>query len=138
LDEIQAALLRVKLERLDDGNRARDRIASRYAAAFSGLELQLLTPLHDAKPVHHLYPVRTPRRDELARHLAGHGIETLVHYPVPIHLQPAYRFLEGREGDFPVAERSCARLLSLPIYPTLPEDALGRVIDGVREFFGAG
>jgi dTDP-3-amino-3,4,6-trideoxy-alpha-D-glucose transaminase len=135
MDELQAAILRAKLPRLDKENARRREIAARYDAAFADLPLEVLESAAGAEPVYHLYPVRLERRDELRQHLAEAGIETLIHYPIPIHLQPAYTFLGNREGEFPVAEKAARSLLSLPIYPTLTDGEVNFVADHVREFF---
>jgi dTDP-4-amino-4,6-dideoxygalactose transaminase len=79
--------------------------------------------------------VRTNRRDELRRFLSERGVETGIHYPVPLHLQPAYAFLGGRCGDFPVSEEACETVLSLPVAPALTDEQVRIVIDSVREFF---
>ena len=86
-------------------------------------------------PAPHLYPIRTGTRNELAAHLAASGIETAVHYPVPLHLQPAWSSLGHRRGDFPVCEEACDTVLSLPIYPTLSDEQQDAVVSGVHEFF---
>ncbi len=135
LDEIQAAILRVKLFDLDSDNARRRAIAARYDQAFAGLPLERLAARPGAAPVWHLYPVRTPRRDELKSHLAARGVETSVHYPLPLHLQPAYAFLGHSRGDFPVSEAACETVLSLPIYPSLEDAQVDLVADAVREFF---
>jgi len=83
----------------------------------------------------HLYPIRTPRRDALREHLSARGIETFVHYPVPLHLQPAYAFLGYRAGDFPVSEEACATVLSLPLHGGLADADADFVAASVREFF---
>jgi dTDP-4-amino-4,6-dideoxygalactose transaminase len=137
LDEVQAAVLRVRLAAVDRWNARRAEIAAAYDAAFSGLDL--MTP-HVAKGnvhVYHQYTVRTPRRDDLIVHLAARGISAAVHYPCPVHLQPAYARFSAGEGAFPVAERLAREVVSLPIYPHMDDAQVGRVIEGVRSFFGA-
>jgi len=135
LDELQAAILRVKLFDLDADNERRREIARRYDEAFAPLPLEPLASRPGALPVWHLYPVRTPRREALKEHLAARGIETSIHYPIPLHLQPAYAFLGHSRGDFPVSETACETVLSLPIYPSLDEAAVDLVVESVREFF---
>jgi dTDP-4-amino-4,6-dideoxygalactose transaminase len=139
LDEIQAAILRAKLATLDAENRRRREIAERYDAAFAGLPLRLLRTRAHTVPSRHLYPVRVERgrRDAFQAHLASRGVETRIHYPVPLHLQPAYAFLGHRRGDFPVSEEACDTIVSLPIYPTLSEAQVAEVIEAVRGFFDA-
>jgi dTDP-4-amino-4,6-dideoxygalactose transaminase len=84
-------------------------------------------------PAAHLYPVRTARRDALRSGLEVRGIETAIHYPEPLHLQPAYAFLGGREGDFTVSEAACRTVLSLPLHPALSDADAGAVAGAVRE-----
>ena len=88
-------------------------------------------------PARHLYPIRAAARDALRGHLAAHGIETGVHYPEPIHLQPAYAFLGRGPGDFPVSEEASRTVLSLPIHPTLSDAQVESVANAVRSFFEA-
>jgi dTDP-4-amino-4,6-dideoxygalactose transaminase len=87
-----------------------------------------------ARHGYHLYVVRSPRRDALQQHLRAQGIATSVHYPVPVHRQPAYQHLGYAEGDFPCAERACREVLSLPLYPELTEDELRHVAAAVSAF----
>jgi len=138
MDELQAAILRAKLPSLEQDNARRREIGQYYDDAFRALPLALLRARPDSLPARHLYPVRTPRRDALCRHLEGRGIETAIHYPVPLHLQPAYAFLGHRKGDFPVSEEACETVLSLPLYPTLTGEQVESVARAVREFFEAG
>jgi dTDP-4-amino-4,6-dideoxygalactose transaminase len=140
LDELQAAILRVKLATVSEENSRRRRIAERYDSAFAGLPLRLLRSREGTVPARHLYPVRVEegRRDAFQAFLSERGVETRVHYPVPLHLQPAYAFLGHRRGDFPVSEAACDRVVSLPISPTLTDAQVDTVIGAVREFFGAG
>jgi dTDP-4-amino-4,6-dideoxygalactose transaminase len=136
LDELHAAMLRVKLRRLDARNRRRAEIAAFYGARFG----QLVTvPPADPTRVHvyHQYVVRTPAREALRAHLAAHEIETGVHYPVPIHRQPAWRDAFGEPPALPRAERAAAEILSLPVHPDLTDAEVERVADAVVEFFGA-
>jgi dTDP-4-amino-4,6-dideoxygalactose transaminase len=137
LDEMQAAILRAKLPFLAAENARRRELGTLYDAAFADLPLRLLRVRDGAVPVHHLYAVRTERRDALRAHLAARGVETAIHYPTPLHLQPAYAFLGGRVGDFPVSEEACATVLSLPMHPFLSDAQTETVIGAVREFFGA-
>jgi dTDP-4-amino-4,6-dideoxygalactose transaminase len=137
LDEIQAAILRAKLPFLDRDNARRLEIAGRYDEAFAGLPLRLLASRSSSVSARHLYPVRIERREEFRAHLASRGIESGVHYPEPIHLQPAYAFLGHARGDFPVAERACETVVSLPIYPALADAQVEAVIAAVRSFFEA-
>jgi dTDP-4-amino-4,6-dideoxygalactose transaminase len=136
MDEIQAAILRAKLPFLDEDNARRREIAGRYDEAFRDLPLARHSLRPGAVAAPHLYPVRTPSRDALRSHLSSRGIETGIHYPLPLHLQPAYAFLGHARGDFPVSEEASETLLSLPLYPTLSAEQVEAVISAVREFFG--
>lgn len=131
LDEIQAAILRVKLSRLDEWTARRRSAAARYKAALAPVaaETGLMLPhVPDwAEPVWHQFVIRHPARQEIQDQLTSAGIDTLIHYPVPIHLTPAYREAGWREGDFPVAERLAAQVLSLPMSPHHPASALDQV-----------
>jgi dTDP-4-amino-4,6-dideoxygalactose transaminase len=124
LDELQAAVLRVKLRHLDEWNVARNRVADFYDEAFSNLDLQLPHVHPAASHVYHLYVILLKRRDEVRRALTAQGIETGLHYPIPLHLQDAYASLGHGPGDFPHAEAFAARGLSLPMYPELSADQL--------------
>ncbi len=136
MDAIQAAVLRIKLKRLDDWNRQRRKRAMHYIDGLGGLENLWLPRWRDEEsPCHHLFVVRHPLRDYLARHLGEHGIGTGMHYPVPIHLMPAYRWLGLGRGSLPHAERACETGLSLPLGPHLAETACQSVIKALREFF---
>lgn len=130
LDEMQAAILRVKLRHLDADNERRRAIARRYDEAFRGTGLRL--PQDDAGHVYHLYVIGTDRRDALQVHLRDRGIGALVHYPVPIHKQPAYAAMSTRA--LPNTERAAQTVLSLPMYPELTNEDQQTVIDAVREF----
>jgi dTDP-4-amino-4,6-dideoxygalactose transaminase len=123
LDNLQAAFLRLKLKGLEKANRLR-----RKAAAHYGRYLRYLAPdVRDwAEPVYHLYVVRVENRDAVRERLGKAGIPTGVYYPVPLHLQPCYRSLGYREGDFPVAERAAREVLALPMYPELPPKVIER------------
>jgi dTDP-3-amino-3,4,6-trideoxy-alpha-D-glucose transaminase len=128
-------MLRVKLGRLDDWNLRRSRVAERYLNALSQMPHLVLPQVPDGvEPAWHLFVVRHPRRDELQRHLAGAGIETLIHYPVPPHLSPAYADLSYVRGDYPRTERIADTLLSLPIGPHMGIDMQNRVIAALAEF----
>jgi dTDP-4-amino-4,6-dideoxygalactose transaminase len=132
LDEIQAAVLRVKLTRLGEWNSRRTAIAARYDAALGDIGLVLPSVPAWAQPVWHLYVVRSPRRDDLRAALGREGIDTIVHYPTPPHLQPAYAGLGLRAGAFPLSERMHGEVLSLPIGPQLSDNAVERVIGAIR------
>jgi len=127
LDELQAAILSVRLRHLDADNARRRAVAARYDAALAGVpEVVGPAPAGDSLPVFHLYVVRSPDRDGLAGRLAAAGIGTAVHYPTPIHLQPAYGGA-ARAGELPVAEAAAESVLSVPIYPELDEAEVAAV-----------
>lgn len=134
LDTIQAAALRVKLRYLDGWNAARRQHAGRYSQLLRGTGLGLPPVMPGVEPVWHLYIVRTPEREALRQYLGEQGIATGIHYPIPIHLQPAYRDLGYDQGDFPFSEAACEQMLSLPMYAELTEEQIGYVADAVREF----
>ncbi|HVZ44520.1 MAG TPA: DegT/DnrJ/EryC1/StrS family aminotransferase [Ramlibacter sp.] len=134
LDPIQAAALRVKLTVLDDWNARRARVAAQYLDSLRGTGLGLPPVPAYADAVWHLFVVRHARRDALRRHLAARGIATLIHYPVPPHLQPAYRDLGFDRGTFPLAERWADEVLSLPMGPHLDTQAAAAVVDAIAEF----
>jgi len=136
LDEVQAAVLRCKLERLEARNAVRRERAARYDEAFAGLDLALLPGMETLVPNRHLYPVRSSRREELRRHLKEGGIETLVHYPVPLPSQPALQRFVLTGQQFPAAEKAAREIVSLPLYPELTEQELEYTIAAVRRFFG--
>jgi dTDP-4-amino-4,6-dideoxygalactose transaminase len=138
LDELQAAFLRVKLPHLPAWTERRRALAARYRAALDDARLPLGLPPADPGCVWNQFVVRVPdgRRDALAAHLAARGIATAVHYPRPLHLQPALADLGHRPGDLPRAERAAAEVLALPLYPELPDDAVARVAEAVRAFSG--
>jgi dTDP-4-amino-4,6-dideoxygalactose transaminase len=126
LDEFQAAFLRVKLERLDQWNDRRKQIARDYLQALAGVADLKLPHVPDwADPVWHLFMVRHPRRDLLQKHLTANGVGTIIHYPVPPHLQKAYAELGYKRGSFPISEKLAAEVLSLPMSSHLsPEETI--------------
>jgi dTDP-4-amino-4,6-dideoxygalactose transaminase len=132
LDELQAALLRAKLPMLDAENGRRAEVAARYLEGLRGLPLGLPQVAAGVTPVWHLFVIRHAQRDALAQALAERGIGTLVHYPIPPHLQPAYASLGIAAGSLPISERLHAEVLSLPMGPTMGDGDVERVIDAVR------
>jgi dTDP-4-amino-4,6-dideoxygalactose transaminase len=132
LDELQAAVLRVKLRHLPAWNERRRAIAELYRKELQGA-LTLPAEQPYARANYHLFVVRHPRRDALAAALKERGIGTLIHYPIPLHLQPAFASLGGRPGDFPVAEKAASEILSLPIYPELSDPQAQAVAAAVRD-----
>jgi len=134
LDELQAAVLRVKLRYLDEDNGRRIHLANLYIERLASTNLQLPTATQGAKHVYHQFVVRSARRDALKAHLEAKGINTLIHYPVPVHLQPAYRGKVDGEADLSESERAAQEVLSLPLYPQLSEEALDQVVEAVLAF----
>ena len=130
LDELQAALLRVKVERLGAWETRRRAIAGRYLEAFADLPLTLPVERPGAHHVYHLFTVRHPRRDALVHGLADLGVGTAVHYPRPVPGQPV--FAEEGEARWPEAWRAAREVVSLPCFPELTDDEVGGVIDAVR------
>jgi dTDP-4-amino-4,6-dideoxygalactose transaminase len=136
MDGLQGAALRVKLRHLPAWNEARRRIAAQYNGLLGDMEELILPREMDySLHVYHLYAIRTRRRDELRDYLAARGIECGIHYPVPIHLQEAYRHFGIGGGAFPVSEKSAGELLSLPMYAELTRLQVEQVSRGIREFF---
>jgi dTDP-4-amino-4,6-dideoxygalactose transaminase len=136
LDEVQAAALRVKLRHLAEANAHRTSVADRYRAGLAdlaGAGLALPPVPEDAEPVWHLFVVRHPQRDALQQRLAAAGVETLVHYPCPPHLQDAYADLGWQRGSLPRSERSAGEILSLPMGPHLTDGQVEHVLAAVRE-----
>ncbi|MFC3676996.1 DegT/DnrJ/EryC1/StrS family aminotransferase [Ferrovibrio xuzhouensis] len=132
LDELQAALLSIKLRQLDRLNDQRRQIATRYQSGLAGLpDVTLPAVPDDYAPVWHLYTIRHPRRDAMMQSLAAAGIQTLIHYPAPPHLQPAYAALGYAAGAFPVAEAIARTTLSLPIWPGMSTEQVDAVIAAV-------
>jgi dTDP-4-amino-4,6-dideoxygalactose transaminase len=134
LDEIQAAILRVKLRHLDKWSEARRARARLYGELLAGSGVVTPIEMDYGRHVYHLYVIRCPHRDALKDYLAEHGVSTAIHYPVPIHLQEAYSVLGYRRGDFPVAEACASEILSLPMYPELRADEVREVSDLVRGY----
>jgi dTDP-4-amino-4,6-dideoxygalactose transaminase len=134
LDTLQAALLRVKLRYLDEWNAARRRHAALYRVLLDSAPVVLPAVADDVEPVYHLYVVCTQRRDALQMHLQEHGIAVGIHYPIPIHLQPAYHDLGYQKGDFPITEQAAGQILSLPMYAELTPDAIAYIATTMNAF----
>lgn len=133
LDPLQAAVLAVKLERLDEANGGRRRIAERYSAALANSRLTLPVEREWATSVWHQFVVRHADRDAFQAALLERGVQTLIHYPIPPHLQPAYRDLNLEVGKFPIAEKIAATCLSLPIWAEMTDETVEAVISAVLE-----
>jgi dTDP-4-amino-4,6-dideoxygalactose transaminase len=134
LDELQAAVLRVKLPLLDEWNQRRRRVAARYLDGLRDAALRLPLVALGVDPVWHLFVVRSDARDRLQEHLTKNDVQTLIHYPIPPHRQAAYADLGYPVGAFPIAERIHRECLSLPIGPHLTDSQIGAVINAVRSF----
>lgn len=135
LDEIQAAILRVKLRHLAEWQRARRSNAAEYARLLQ--QVPGIMPPHEPEGlehVYHQYTIRTEQRDALQQHLAARRIGSTVYYPYPLHLQPLYAHRGEKGGDFPHAERAAREVLSLPMYPELRKDQIARVVEAMAEF----
>lgn len=139
LDSLQAGLLSVKLRHLAAWNRQRQDAAARYDEMLSSAD-RVITPHCPSwsRPVHHLYVVRVADREGLQKHLAEAKIDTGIHYPIPLHLQEAYKAFGFKNGDFPVTEKIALEILSLPMYPQLQAEAQSRVVQKIQEFAAVG
>jgi dTDP-4-amino-4,6-dideoxygalactose transaminase len=138
LDELQAALLRVKLPHLDAENARRAEIAQQYQAAFVDLDLVRPHIIADTSSAWHLYVIRHGQRDRLQERLQQQGIGTVIHYPIPPHLQAAYQELGHKAGDFPIAEQIHREVLSLPMGPSMTQDDVANVIAALRSALSDG
>lgn len=138
LDELQAGLLRVKLTHLDEFNKERCKIASRYLNEIKNPLIQHPKIRENADSTWHQYVVHVKegKRDELSEYLKKHNIGTLIHYPIPPHLSEAYQYLGYKEGDFPIAEKYASEVLSLPMYNGMTEDEQTTVINAINSFDG--
>lgn len=137
LDELQAAILRVKLRHLDAWNEARRQIAARYNELLADSPLTLPYEAPGAYHVYHQYTVRAPRREALRASLKERGIGTMIYYPLPLHLQEMYAGLGLPEGSLPEAERAAREVLSLPIYPEMTAEQVQEVAGAIRQFYDA-
>jgi dTDP-4-amino-4,6-dideoxygalactose transaminase len=135
LDTIQAAVLRVKLPNLDRWNARRQYLADAYREHLADLPVRIAPAETNGRHVYHLFVIETDRRDALREALAARGVETGIHYPVPLHLQPALKELSYRRGAFPNAERLATKSLSLPMYPEMSPAQVDQVASAIRAFF---
>ena len=133
LDAIQAAILRVKLRHLEEWTEKRRRNAKVYNDLLEGSGVRTPLEREYAKHVYHLYVVRTENRGKLYSRLKGNGISAAIHYPLPLHLQEAYKYLGWRKGDFPVSEACSERLLSLPMFPELTEYEIKKIVEIIEK-----
>lgn len=137
LDELQASLLLVKLAHLAEMNEQRRAVAKQYLHELHHVKEIKLPAVHaSCNPAWHLFVIRASSRDSLQEFLRDHGVETLIHYPIPPHLQPAYADLGMRAGQFPITEAIHADVLSLPMYPGLPTEHVSRVCNLIARFYG--
>lgn len=134
LDEIQSAVLRVKLKYLDEWTNKRREIATMYHQLLYNSNVQLPCERQWAKHVYHLFVIRVNKRDALKDYLHERGVGTQIHYPIPVHLQDAYKKLGYKAGDFPISERNAEEILSLPIYPELTTEEIEAVAGLITEF----
>jgi dTDP-4-amino-4,6-dideoxygalactose transaminase len=125
----------VQANRLDEWNARRRRAAAWYRQHLSGVPVTLPDEAEGVEPVYHLFVIRTPKRDALREHLTARGIGVAVHYPIPVHLQPAYRALGYSQGDLPISERFACEVLSLPMHPFLDEATVATIARAVVDFF---
>ena len=137
LDTLQAAILRTKLRYLESWTEARIRIAQRYNFAWRGLEAVTPYSRPDVRHVYNQYSIRTEQRDALATFLKARGIAHAIHYPMPLHLQPAFRKFEDPRVALPIAEAVCKEIISLPIFPEMEDAEIQTVISALHEFFNA-
>ncbi|MFN2107491.1 MAG: DegT/DnrJ/EryC1/StrS family aminotransferase [Candidatus Promineifilaceae bacterium] len=135
LDELQAAILRVRLASVDADNDARRRVSSLYDELLADTPLELPREADGRRHVYHLYVVQAPNRQALRAYLAKKGIATAVHYPLPVHLQPAYIHLGRGPGSLPVSERTAESVLSLPIFPQMEEAQVAAVAKAIGDFY---
>ena len=136
MDEIQAAILKVSMNHLEEGNEYRNKIAKKYIEGIHNPLVKLPKIRHDCNHVYHVFALLCEKRDELQRYLLDRGIQTLIHYPVPPHLQKCYKFLNYKKGDFPICEAYALHELSLPIYMGMPMEEVQIIIDAINSFKG--
>lgn len=134
LDELQAGILRVKLNKLNEWNHFRRKVAEKYKKGINNDYLELPKDFMDREQVYHLYVIRTKRRGELEKVLNDKGIGTTIHYPIPIHLQSAYKALNIKEGSMPIAEDISKTVLSIPLYYGMDEEQIQYVIESLNMF----
>jgi len=135
LDSLQAAILRVKLPYLKKWNAARRRHAILYNKLLGQIDgVECIKETTNARAVYHLMVICHPQRDKIKAFLASKGVESGVHYPIPLHLQPAYKDLGFHKGRFPVSEQLAREILSIPIYPELTEEQRKYVVDHIKQF----
>jgi len=134
LDEIQAAILRVKLKRLNQWNDLRRKNAKIYNESLKNTDVILPVEKEYAKHVYYLYVIRIAKRDKLQQWLETRGVSTMIHYPIPIHLQMAYKYLGYKKGDFPFTEKYAEEILSLPMFPELKKEQIEEICFLIQKF----
>jgi dTDP-4-amino-4,6-dideoxygalactose transaminase len=134
LDELQAAILRIKLRHLDSDNSKRQRLAAQYSKLLAGLALHLPASRQSSEHVFHLYVIRASNRQELMQHLKTHEIQAGIHYPMPVHLQPAYKDRVRTAANMGITEQLADEVLSLPMYPELLSAEVARVIEVINSY----
>ena len=136
MEEIQGAVLGVKIKYINEWTEKRRNIANRYRELLADIK-EVKTPkeMAYAKHVYHLFEIRVPNRDELAIYLKEKGIDTGLHYPFPLHLQQAYKYRGYKEGDFPNSEKSCQEILSLPIFPEMSDEQIKYVAENIKDYY---
>lgn len=138
MEEIQAGVLKVKLKYINEWTEKRRQAAKLYNELLGKLSKDYMTIPYNpeyVKHVYHLYIIRAKNRDKLIKHLSDKGIQTALHYPIPLHLQKAYKYLNYSKGDFPVAEKCCKEILSLPMYPELKKNHIEYVCEMIKDFY---
>ncbi|MFQ5957341.1 MAG: DegT/DnrJ/EryC1/StrS family aminotransferase, partial [Candidatus Brocadiales bacterium] len=134
LDALQAAVLSVKLKYLDEWNEKRRQHAQCYDRLLSPVKDVIAPKIPDkVKPVYHLYVIKVRDRDLLRKKLKEENIETGIHYPVPLHLQPAFTYLGLGKGSFPIAEEAASTVLSLPLYPEMTQEQIETVVEAIKQ-----
>ena len=134
LDEIQAAILRIKLKYLEEWNQKRKKVAAYYDELFKDVK-EVIVPARKSNFDHtfHQYTIRTEQRDFLSEKLNNNGIESIIYYPIPIHLQEAFSYLSYKKGDLPVTEKICNEIISLPMYPEITKDTQEDIVDLIKQ-----
>lgn len=135
LDEIQAAILRIHLNHLDNWNKKRREKALIYRELLSGLPVKIVQETYMQKSIYHLFCILVKKRENLINYLSSNGVGIGIHYPVPIHLNQTFKYLNHKKGDFKVSEKSCKEILSLPMHPFLEKKDVEKVCSLINKFF---
>ncbi|MFH0798405.1 MAG: DegT/DnrJ/EryC1/StrS family aminotransferase, partial [Candidatus Woesearchaeota archaeon] len=137
LDTLHAAIIRVMLNHLDEWVIERRRKAELYNELLQGLDIEMPEERAYNKHSYYMYVIKTQKRNELMEHLKNKGVSTGIHYPIPLHMQPAYKYIGHKEGDFPVSENCAKSILSLPLYPELTDEEMYYVVENIKSFYAA-